>query len=473
MCFLLSETYFIVSFIIRKSHFISDNRCLNVFINLGLIEERQRLEALDFLSNARIETAQSIRGDGNFSNKISKNASNRIQYFMLLFQGKLGQRYQEVSRGKSLALQETTAVAAAAVVQTQTETRAQILSEIKVIESAASRGDVEVEIDNEQEDMGGDNEGEYSDKDSNSNSDSDSLSSKDVIFDSKVVTHRPNSFPVAVNQVNEKSVSESPKTRLRKTRENNLASVDAIPARRPSSGSGRVRKKSILSDSPRRNLRKSALTLTNKQAGIIHGFGKADILSRKIINVCQRVWLKSAHLALIISFFTIGKLPKTVNFGSYRVDLVCVLFNRLVDVQNFDLVIKVLKTQEIACVYSRIGMLSVFNPMKPEGWHCLNLASREERIIAKMLILLSVEEPGKNWIDSSFRWKYDAPSMPGWELPERWLTDKHLPHHGFVHMDYYCGGIREVGRQGADHCKAHVALRKSLLYLVSGLLHYD
>ena len=80
-----------------------------------------------------------------------------------------------------------------------------------------------------------------------------------------------------------------------------------------------------------------------------------------------------------------------------------------------------------------------------------------------MLSVLSIEEPGRNWIDESFRWEFDATDIPGWFLPLRWLEDKHFPHHGFLSLKYYCGE-----GDGLGGCVADVPLRKALLHLVGG-----
>lgn len=42
------------------------------------------------------------------------------------------------------------------------------------------------------------------------------------------------------------------------------------------------------------------------------------------------------------------------------------------------------------------GILNIFNPCKPEGGWQLDLMRWEERQVAKMLIHLSVVEPGDN-----------------------------------------------------------------------------
>ena len=125
-------------------------------------------------------------------------------------------------------------------------------------------------------------------------------------------------------------------------------------------------------------------------------------------------WLRCRHLALIISHFFQGHMKRSKYFGSYRVELVVLLFHRLTDVQNFDLITKRLMPYEIACLYCRIGYLKLFNPMKPEGSHFLNISNREERILTKMMGALSTLEPGENWIDETFQWELEMDPIPGW-----------------------------------------------------------
>ena len=79
------------------------------------------------------------------------------------------------------------------------------------------------------------------------------------------------------------------------------------------------------------------------------------------------------------------------------------LFNRLVDLYNFEVVLAVLTPFEVACVQCRIGILHYFNPLKPEGFHTTDLSLREERVVAKMLAALSFVEPGENWVRE---WNY-------------------------------------------------------------------
>jgi hypothetical protein len=63
--------------------------------------------------------------------------------------------------------------------------------------------------------------------------------------------------------------------------------------------------------------------------------------------VCGRqLWLFSHHLALMIECFAWGDVKRTKYFGSYRVELVVLLFPRVVDLHNFELVMRTLNPYE-------------------------------------------------------------------------------------------------------------------------------
>ena len=85
-------------------------------------------------------------------------------------------------------------------------------------------------------------------------------------------------------------------------------------------------------------------------------------------------------------------------YSTYRVEVIVSLFPRVFDLHNFELVLKLLSPHELAYLYCRIGRLNIFNPMKPEGAVELNLALFEERQLAKILVTLSVIEPGSNFM---------------------------------------------------------------------------
>ena len=165
---------------------------------------------------------------------------------------------------------------------------------------------------------------------------------------------------------------------------------------------------------------------------------------------------------------------------------------------------KILAPSEVACVYCRLGWLNVYNPCKPEGAWELDMARREERVLAKTLCVLATNEPGDNWVFNTFRWMRSMDSMPGWELvrfyflspytklgfisslpiqnwvlsytspavlfliqTQPWLTEEGMPMRGLLNVTYYSGeGLRKRG------CRPYVSFRKALLNLVRSYYYY-
>lgn len=149
--------------------------------------------------------------------------------------------------------------------------------------------------------------------------------------------------------------------------------------------------------------------------------------ARRIIflleDVLTKVWFMCRHVALLMDCFkSYGHRKSSHLFGTFRVDLLCIIYNRIVDLHNFEMVLKLLTPFETACLYCRVGILNVYNPCKPEGAWQLDLSHFDERIVAKTLCLLSTVEPGVNWTSQEFRWQRNMDPMPGWELTQMWMT---------------------------------------------------
>ena len=78
--------------------------------------------------------------------------------------------------------------------------------------------------------------------------------------------------------------------------------------------------------------------------------------------------------------------------GTQRVELVVRMSTQLVDVCNFDLILKPLTHIEQASLLHRLGWLNIWNPLKPEGHYHLDLSIREQNLIARALVLLDRAE---------------------------------------------------------------------------------
>jgi hypothetical protein len=150
----------------------------------------------------------------------------------------------------------------------------------------------------------------------------------------------------------------------------------------------------------------------------IQSGAKAHRVVDMLEDMFARAFVCCRHVALVVECFALhGYYKQTKYHGTYRVDLVVGLFARIVDLHNFEFVLEVLSPAEVACLYCRLGWLSLYNPCKPEGSWELDLSRREERIIAKTLCVLATHEPGDNWTFQTFRWMRSMESMPGYATP--------------------------------------------------------
>lgn len=166
---------------------------------------------------------------------------------------------------------------------------------------------------------------------------------------------------------------------------------------------------------------------------------KAAKMVRSVLDMYDNGKLMYARqLALLMTHFANGSVMRS-DYGSYRVELAVSLFSRVKDIQNFDIVLAHLNATEAACATGRLGMLTLFNPMKPENCYELDMAYFEQRQIAKMLIHFAVVEPGVNWFNQKYAVDRAVINIPGWELSLMWNSKEHLPEKGILACRYYAG----------------------------------
>jgi hypothetical protein len=160
-------------------------------------------------------------------------------------------------------------------------------------------------------------------------------------------------------------------------------------------------------------------------------------------------WITCNQLALMVERFPGGN--RTINeFGTYRVELIVMLFSRIVDIINFDYVLKELNYSEYGMVMFRLGYLNVINPLKIEGAYCLNMSRREEKQLVRILMALSYIEPGDaSWGKPVFQLDIGAEpaeSETPWHVPVHWYAEDTLPSTGYLSLQYFSGkGIQMEG----------------------------
>jgi len=127
----------------------------------------------------------------------------------------------------------------------------------------------------------------------------------------------------------------------------------------------------------------------------------------------------------------------------FKVELVVTLFSRIYDLYFFDLLLSELSATARAHVIHRLGWLNIFNPHRAELSYALDLREREDRLVAKMLVHMSVIEPGENVINAQFSWDRCVDPVPGWALPQTWFREDGMPVKGNLKLEYFSGSNKK------------------------------
>ena len=179
-----------------------------------------------------------------------------------------------------------------------------------------------------------------------------------------------------------------------------------------------------------------------------------DVLHTTRLIHCLLDILGGRGLSCAQLAFVMNRLPQyestTGPVGTFRVDFVVSLSSQIVDMHNFDLVIKQLgSAREAAMLILRLGWLNIWSPLKPEGSYVLNLSKDDERCIGKQLLLLSVLEKGDTPSTRLPRLReiaYSADPESTFELAEskqemdvhkEWLTEEGFPSSGVCFLTYH------------------------------------
>jgi len=171
-------------------------------------------------------------------------------------------------------------------------------------------------------------------------------------------------------------------------------------------------------------------------------------------------FITSFQLALLVHEFPDGYLA-CGDFSTYRVELIISLYTRVVDVINMDYVLKELESSEYAMLLFRLGWLNIWNPIKAEGRVSLDLSRREERQMARIMLVLNFAEPGNSWQEPSFRATRNDPLEEKWTLPVAWYSEASLPSRGILSLQYFSGRGCNV-----EDCAPNAACRHTLMALV-------
>jgi hypothetical protein len=119
--------------------------------------------------------------------------------------------------------------------------------------------------------------------------------------------------------------------------------------------------------------------------------------------------------ALCAGYFTVEQaffVIDGVDSEKDKEDTAVQLFSRVIDLENFNLVIKMKSLQKSTSeqIVSRLGWLNIGNPLMPEQRYDLNCVPDDNRVLLKSLMDLSVKEDGQHfkdaWNTEMFIWQF-------------------------------------------------------------------
>lgn len=177
-----------------------------------------------------------------------------------------------------------------------------------------------------------------------------------------------------------------------------------------------------------------------------------DTLGGRIVSCAQ--------LASLMEPLAGGGLVLDI-WSTVRVDLIVSFSTQIIDPINFELILQMLLPMEIGMLQCRLGWLYLWVPVKPEGYVYLDLTRNEERQILRMLIVLTVIEPGLTWIDKGFFPAWGSPYISNWALTSLWYTENGIPDNGILRIRFHSGE-----GSGFNDCMPDVITRAALMAIV-------
>lgn len=141
-------------------------------------------------------------------------------------------------------------------------------------------------------------------------------------------------------------------------------------------------------------------------------------------------FISSAQLATLTETFPSG--DTFINdYSTFRTEMIVTLFPRVIDLYNFDMVLRELTPKEIAIIIYRIGWLNIWNPFKPDGFYVLNMNRYEERQLLKLLICLHVFEGREALMITSMKGSKDS-FVDTKPVPPEWYLESTFPKAGII-----------------------------------------
>jgi len=139
------------------------------------------------------------------------------------------------------------------------------------------------------------------------------------------------------------------------------------------------------------------------------------------------IYLRKNSLTFYLDCAQMQQIFASFDEKADQIEAFVILWPRLVDEENSHEMLKHFSNESAQILRNRLGHLALFNPMQPDGKYELDLAVHDQAAVAKLLLLLSVRESGRNLQHETF-------NGHRLEIPKEWLAE--LPKDGLLNMHY-------------------------------------
>jgi Ran GTPase-activating protein (RanGAP) involved in mRNA processing and transport len=165
------------------------------------------------------------------------------------------------------------------------------------------------------------------------------------------------------------------------------------------------------------------------------------------------LWLTCSQAAFIASRF-----PQFGNEGHpLRESVIVFLFSRVVDLENFRIVVATLPVNNYCGVYRRLGWLNAINPHEVDYLFNLDLSKGDERLMTATLAKFAAVEPGDNMLEPRHRRTYEDIFIFGWDVPASWCVDPDKAK--------FNDGVPRKGQVIAEYCSCPLKGCKKILWV--------
>jgi len=164
-----------------------------------------------------------------------------------------------------------------------------------------------------------------------------------------------------------------------------------------------------------------------KSRGTSHSKDRSKVENDKWSATMALIWLRKISLTFYVEVPQMKTLFTVFDTSEDQREAFVILWPRLVDEENSHEMLSHFSDSDNQILRYRLGHLSLFNPISPDGNYDLDLAVHEQAAVAKLLLLLSVREPGRNLENESYNGK-------PLEIPKEWLTEP--PTEGMLKLRY-------------------------------------